>query len=94
MPPKQTYIIQCGEYGAVKVGSTRHKTEDRLKAIQAHCPYELRLLHLFKKISRSEKGLYYTFRHLRIRGEWFQYAGKSREFIKDPDSVNILKRPK
>jgi len=91
---RKTYLIQCGKYGAIKIGSTSAKLEDRIKAIQANCPYKLRLIHIFSGVSLSEKRLHYTFEHLRIRGEWFQFTGSLKSFVNDPCSVEIKKRPK
>jgi len=87
---RQTYLIQCGKYGAIKIGSTVNNIERRLKALQACCPYELKILHVLKGIKFSEQRLHYTFDHLRIRGEWFQYSGSLKAFIKDPDPSRIL----
>lgn len=80
------YIIQAGKDGPIKIGITRNGVKNRIKSLQEGCPEKLRLLHVFKNGEFEEKKLHNLFKHLRIHGEWFKYAGELKEFIKDPMS--------
>lgn len=93
MSKRKTYLIQCGKYGAIKIGSTKNSISSRLKTIQSNCPYKLNLLYVLEGKTFSEKRLHKTFNNLRIHGEWFKFSGKLKSFIKNPNS-SIIKKPK
>jgi hypothetical protein len=77
------YFIQAGKNGPIKIGKTDNEIENRIRQLQIGCPYELKLLWLYKDDDYSEAEIHETFAHERIRGEWFHPTKKLLEFIND-----------
>lgn len=67
---KIVYFIQQGEYGPVKIGSTKNPKK-RLYLLQYGNPDPLFLRATLLNV--AEKSLHERFGHLLIRGEWFRY---------------------
>lgn len=82
---RYVYFIACDDANAVKIGITRDPQE-RLAALQAGCPLQLRLAALIqtepdtRQAADLEKQLHAAFRAWRIHGEWFIFADSVREY--------------
>lgn len=63
---------ETGQY--VKIGYTK-SIEERIEAIQSHCPYTIYLIDSVnsRNASLEESELHKMFEHLRHRGEWFKF---------------------
>lgn len=64
------YFVQSAGGGPIKIGNSG-RPEDRLAAMQSHCPFPLKILATTKGGSRAEHALHERFAHLRSHGEWF-----------------------
>jgi T5orf172 domain len=67
------YFIQAAS-GPIKIGFTTKTPEGRLAELQAGNHEELKLLGVRLGTKAEEAALHEQFRHLKIRGEWFQPA--------------------
>lgn len=65
-----TYLIQAGEQGDVKIGSTRLDPRERLKALQTGSSEPLRLVKVLAGRD-LERQLHARYAPFRTRGEWF-----------------------
>lgn len=65
-----TYLIQAGDNGDVKIGSTRQDPHERLKALQIGSSEPLRLIKVLPG-RHLERQLHDRYAPLRTRGEWF-----------------------
>lgn len=75
------YFIQCVAGGPIKIG-TAQDVDNRLKAIQACCPYPLRVLHVIQGASQAvEAKLHKRFAALRLHGEWFDANSELLTYI-------------
>jgi Meiotically up-regulated gene 113 len=68
--PGFTYLIQAGEGGDVKIGSTYQAPERRLRALQTGSPVPLRLVKVLEG-AHLEVQLHARYAPFRTRGEWF-----------------------
>jgi len=73
------YFIQCGDM--VKIGKAID-AKQRMKELQTGNPAPLRLLAAFARKGHLESEYHRRFKHLHIRGEWFQYTEEIRQCIK------------
>lgn len=67
------YFIQAGENGPVKIGFTSGAVTNRLREIQTCNASECTTLRVLYGDKVDEKKLHKHFKHLNIRGEWFQF---------------------
>lgn len=65
-----TYLIQAGDDGPVKIGSTYKRPDERLRALQTGSSEPLRLLKVLEG-AHHERHLHARFAQFRTRGEWF-----------------------
>lgn len=66
------YFIQCGgKNGPIKIGQTNNNIKERISQLQTGCPYELKLLWLYKGDRFTESEIHEKFKHENIRGEWY-----------------------
>ena len=77
------YFIQCGKNGPIKIGYTDKDPKERLSQLQTACPYELKLLWVYKDDDYSEKQIHEELKHEHIRGEWFRPGNDVLAFIRD-----------
>jgi T5orf172 domain len=68
------YLIQAGDRGPVKIGSTRdaNSLRSRLATLQTGSPERLFIRAVGSGGSTREGELHKRFRHLRLYGEWFR----------------------
>ncbi len=71
------YFIQAGENGPIKIGSS-DDPEKRMADLQVANAAELKLLWKYTGDRFSESDIHCTFKHEKIRGEWFH---PSRDLI-------------
>lgn len=85
MTEVRIYFIQVGQGGPVKIGITKGPVAERLRVLQAACPYELRVAAIiFDAHPVVESHLHGRFHSGRIRGEWFKGSTPGlRELIAD-----------
>lgn len=72
------YFITDGE--AIKIGKS-NRPKARLAGLQTSHHKPLRILALVPAKPEDEREYHAKFRHLRIRGEWFQDGKEIRQFI-------------
>lgn len=65
------YFIQGVHGGPIKIGLAQDP-EQRLKSLQAGCPYLLRITHTIEGGRRRERQLHLRFAECRLGGEWFE----------------------
>lgn len=68
----KVYFIQAGLTGPIKIGCTRKKVSGRMAELQAGNHETLRILKEIPGDYNLERELHQKFKHLQIRGEWFQ----------------------
>ena len=73
------YFILDKQSGAVKIGASSNP-DQRLKGLQTAHPFELRLLFY---VEGKERDYHDEFVRFHLRGEWFRYTGRLREFCED-----------
>lgn len=76
------YFIQCGAFVKIGQGGNLRK---RIKYIETHTPYEVRLLGVVPcfrdQCRREELALHLRFQHLHHRLEWFHLTPEITAFI-------------
>lgn len=92
--PKQSragfiYLIGCHNF--VKVGLA-DRVVIRLSQLQVGCPYELKLLAMFKteRMQHDEQRLHDLWRHYEVRGEWFQVPAGELAFAMSANTIEEL----
>lgn len=71
---RHVYFIQCGESGPIKIGLAAN-VKSRLDELQVCNPSELYLRGIIRfQGMRGEAMFHGMFKHLHIRGEWFEPA--------------------
>lgn len=66
------YLIQSVLGGPIKIG-VAHEVNSRLAAIQIHCPFELKVLHVIEHGGYAiERELHRRLKQYRLHGEWFE----------------------
>lgn len=76
------YFIQCGENGPIKIGQSDNP-EERMAQLQTACPYELKMLWVYKNSDWTEIAIHGEFSHERIRGEWYHPSQSILSFIEE-----------
>lgn len=81
IPPEMlVYFIRNGHKGAVKIGVTANLS-GRLSALSHPMMKELKLLGTIEGGYGAEKEMHKRFAEYRIKGEWFKFEGKLKEFV-------------
>ena len=84
--PKQFYVyfVSAAVEGyPIKIGITTDKS-GRFSTIRNAMPFDLVVFGYMPVETKSaEKEMHNRFRHLRLRGEWFQRTSELMEFIKN-----------
>jgi hypothetical protein len=75
----KVYFIRCGD--AVKIGFSTN-IKKRLSRLQSANPFQLECIAWFKGTRMEERELHIVFEEYHIRGEWFLYNNKVREYLK------------
>lgn len=79
---KYLYVIRCVGSDYYKIGIT-NDVDKRIRQHQTGCPYKLKHIMTFesdfedpygREISYLESFLHQNYRHLRVRGEWFELS--------------------
>ncbi|XXX79281.1 GIY-YIG nuclease family protein [Sorangium sp. So ce134] len=65
------YFLQPDRGGPIKIGRAAH-VQNRVFALQAACPYELKLLATMPGGTQEERALHRRFDAYRERSEWFR----------------------
>lgn len=89
---QEVYFILDEKSNAVKIGAS-YLAEDRLRAIQTSNPNKLRVIAIISpwemEAENIEEVIHNQFEEYCIRGEWFKYEGKLKNFIQNlPSYVN------
>jgi hypothetical protein len=82
--PAAIYFIQCnGPKGPIKIGQAVDPNR-RLSELRIGCPYPMSMLVTFQPedADLEERRLHLVFRHLRIHGEWFEFATELLAFVR------------
>jgi hypothetical protein len=88
------YFAQSLIGGPIKIG-TAQDPQQRLKELQACCPFPLVFLHVVEGGGRSlEQTLHRRFRHHRLHGEWFDACRELLEYIHDAKARGAKRRAK
>jgi hypothetical protein len=64
------YFVQMDRIGPIKIGFSVN-VEKRLLSLQTASPYPLKLLCIIPGSEKLEKEIHYSFREMRMEGEWF-----------------------
>ena len=83
------YFIQEDRTGPIKIGYTSRTAKSRLDSLQTG---NARQLYLIKEIEGTEEEvqeIYTQFKHIRMKGEWFQPTMDLMVFINDLLKVEI-----
>lgn len=75
------YFLQGLETGLIKIGLSTSDVEERIKAIRAMSPDQLRLLRVLPGGHSMEAFFHQTFKQARQHGEWFKPTPELLEFI-------------
>lgn len=79
---REIYFIQSELGGPIKIGSSNN-SDRRLLQLQYFNPFKLVILKVLEnKGYRLESDLHIKFKHIRLRGEWFQPEQALLDFIK------------
>lgn len=71
---EKVYFLQRGETGPIKIGISKNPKK-RITAIQGLCAEPVEVLLLLSVDSRQkEREIHEKFKHLRLKGEWFEPA--------------------
>ncbi len=70
-----TYAIGCAEYSFVKIGTTV-RLAARLASLQTGSPYLLHVIWQREGGRDLEEYLHFRLDDYRVRGEWFDFAGR------------------
>lgn len=77
------YFARSTVGGPIKIGTARDP-EQRLKELQACCPFPLVFLHVVPGGGRKlERSLHKRFKHLRLHGEWFETSEELTRYVAD-----------
>jgi len=76
----RVYFVVHGDL--VKIGTAR-SVSNRLRALRASSPHELRLLGDIPGSHEIETAIHRLFREERHRGEWFKASHRLRKFISE-----------
>jgi predicted DNA-binding transcriptional regulator AlpA len=76
------YFIQAGPDGDVKIGTAADPVA-RMAQIQVGCSFRCALVGTLPGDEREEKSFHSRFADLRVRGEWFRFAGALALFLSD-----------
>ncbi len=74
------YFVQRADNRRIKIGYTT-KPLGRIKALQQGTDGDVAFLLVFRGDRAMEKELHYIFREYQVRGEWFEYGEKVKEFV-------------
>lgn len=85
------YFIQQENGGPIKIGYTKNNIQGRLSVIQAHSPFNFKLIYSMEGTSKTETAIHKEFESDRIKNEWFNPSPRLLEFIKSPWSLPIPK---
>lgn len=77
--PMQTYFIQMGEGGPIKIGQSRD-VASRLHQLDTYAPYPLKVLATSPEPG-AERICHSTFNHLKTKGEWFEPNQELLDYI-------------
>ncbi|HEX2879947.1 MAG TPA: GIY-YIG nuclease family protein, partial [Polyangiaceae bacterium] len=66
------YFVRSGDSGPIKIGFTRGDASKRIAGLQTAHPEKLTLVAEIGGDREGESTLHAEFRHLRLRGEWFE----------------------
>lgn len=83
------YLISCHDF--VKVGIS-DDPEFRLITLQVGCPYELRVLAVFKSMNalQDEARLHQLWKRYEVRGEWFKVPESELSFVAGAISLEMV----
>jgi len=87
------YFIKNQKAEAIKIGYTKNNIRRRLATLQISSPECLELLGVMKGKKKEEKELHAKFKHLSIRGEWFNASEELHRFINENIEVLINAKP-
>ena len=76
--PNHLYFVQCGEYVKIGIAADVRK---RVRDMEMHNPYEMKILHVMPGKRKEEKELHKRFATYRRRNEWFWFEGELREYV-------------
>lgn len=88
----QTYFIQCGATGHVKIGRSDEPWK-RFSKIQSDTPGELTMLAVVAKGADYEAAMHRMFAADNVRGEWFAMSPSLRAYIDGLPEAVKPKRP-
>lgn len=77
--------------GFVKIGRSKNP-KSRLKDMQSGNAHKLKIIEVFKNRGHCESALHEQFKHLRVRGEWFEYSEEISEFINEKKNDGLSNR--
>ncbi len=100
--PRYLYIVRCCSFNYYKIGITNN-IEKRIETLQIGCPFELKFIvaveadmedFLGREITYLEKFLHKNYKHLNLKGEWFEFSEKHISdiccFLADNRDFDIL----
>ena len=78
------YIVKVETENKYKIGYTRKKLEERIKALQTGCPDNIIPIYEFESnyATKLESFLHRGYKQSRISGEWFDLTEEDLESIK------------
>jgi Meiotically up-regulated gene 113 len=68
------YMIRVGDDGAVKIGFTSIRANERLSALQTNHSQRLSIIRLLEGGKSGERQLHSRFADFRLVGEWFSFV--------------------
>lgn len=84
-PNGWVYVVRCGDTDLYKVGATKQDPAERVRGIQCHCPYPLRLIDAVRtrETGLTEPALMLELGALgrHVRGEWFRLTEREAQTV-------------
>lgn len=74
------YFALADEVRRVKIGMSV-SPRDRISTINADSPVAVRLVGTMPGTAENESALHRRFRHLHVKGEWFEYRDELADYI-------------
>lgn len=84
------YLIECSKTNSCKIGYASNP-ENRLAQLQTGNPFALDLISTIEGDIPKEKEIHKLFKEFRLKGEWFIYNQKIKEYFNVEDEYKIYK---
>ena len=74
MANQLVYFIKAKDKDLFKIGYTSSNVNDRVKAINVGCPYDVALYATIPAVDNTEKSIHEQLTRYHLKGEWFEVS--------------------